>query len=92
MMLQFIKEGVDDVNLAVTLSHAVETICTKRIGPGIAIPMMSTLCGISDIGEIDALTNGSSSYKQRNFIPVVPFLVKSINEAIMKTTGQQKKY
>jgi hypothetical protein len=84
-------QGVD-TDLATTLTPDLDILCKKPHQAADRVPTVTSLCAVSSIEDIDALTVGATTvYKPRNFIPITPFLLTTCNEAIMAFQGAPKK-
>ena len=60
-------------------------------GP-IGIPTQTSIVEVSSEAEFDTLTAGAATtYKPRTFIPVVPFLLKTVGDAVNKSNRAAKK-
>ena len=68
-------------------------ILKKLSGGGNApVPTMTHLLAVSSVDEVNSLvTSATVQFRPRNFIPVPPFLVKEIDEAISKSNGDAKR-
>ena len=61
-------------------------------GAAAQIPTQTSLVGVSSEAEFDALTVGATTtYKARNFIPVVPFLLEIVSDTVATENGAAKK-
>ena len=60
-------------------------------GPATPIPKTTDLLGVTTEADITNLQAGSTTtYRARNFIPIVPFLLDDINSAIVQHNGNAK--
>ena len=56
-----------------------------------SIPTASHLLNVTSIDEVDSLAIGqTTSYKPRNFVPVPPFLLTTLDDTISKSNGNTK--
>jgi hypothetical protein len=70
--------------------HDSFTLCEKPAGPAIAVPTATNILAITSIADIEALSDGTTTYEPRNFIPITPFLCKTVNESIKTNKGECK--
>ena len=62
----------------------------KPTGVVVVVPTFTNILAVMNIEEIEALMNGTTTYKPRNFIPIAPFLCKAICELIERSRGDSK--
>ena len=68
-------------SIATTLD--INVLCNIQSDNAVAVPSMTTLLGLTDIDQIDNIaTSATVTYRVRNFIPVPPFLLKTILKII----------
>jgi hypothetical protein len=69
----------------------IEVIFEKPAGAAVAVPTPTSILAITSVEDIDGLTDGvTTTYKPRNFIPIPPFLMHSINSTIATSRGDAK--
>ena len=78
-------------DMAVHLTPDMETMCANHEGAATPVPTITNLAGITKEEDIGDLAVGArTTFRARNFIPIVPFLLNDINEAILKHQGKAK--
>ena len=94
---------VYDNNVEFGIIQGIETDCSVPMTPdttilletpagnAVATPTVTSLLAVKSIEDIDALTNGTTTtYKPRHFIPITPFLCKTISKSIEKNESDCK--
>ena len=80
-------QGIED-EMTMNVTPDVETLCKTPAGAAVPVPTITALLGIKKSEDFDTITAGArSTYKPRNFVPVVPFLVKPVSAAIISANG-----
>ena len=82
-------QGLEN-ELATQMTPEAITLFEKPTGTAVAVPTATNILSITSIDDIEALTDGTTTYKPRNLIPITPFLVKDINEGIKQNRGDGK--
>ena len=82
-------EGVDKES-STFMTPDTDVLFEKPSGTAAAVPNVTNIFVVTNIGEIQALTNGTSNYKPRNFIPIAPFLCQAVSESIEKSRGDSE--
>ena len=80
-------QGLDSpMTLNVTPDESV--LFAQPTGAATAIPKIADLLGVASKADITSLTVGSTTtFKARNFIPIVPFMLGDISTAITEGNG-----
>jgi hypothetical protein len=66
----------------------IDTLCTNIDGDPVAMPTTTNLVGLTTLESVENLTlSATIRYKPRNFIPIPPFLLKTIQETITNHNG-----
>ena len=69
----------------------IDILCKKPEGDAIPTPTPTILNGISSLAHIEALElSATISYLPRNFIPIPPFLLKTVHDTIASHNGDAK--
>ena len=76
-------EGVDKYS-ATLMTPDIDILFEKPTGAAVVVPTVSNILAVTNIAEIEALTNGTTTYKPRIFIPIDMFLCQVICELIKK--------
>ena len=85
-----IIQGVES-ELTVNATPDIDTLCRKPTQAAALVPTITSLLGIKKEEDINTVAAGTrSTYKPRNVIPVVPFLVDVINSTIQGANGSAK--
>ena len=83
-------QGIDK-DIATRLTPDMTVLRTTPAGAATPIPTSTNLLGISSVDEVGGLTVGArTTYKPRNVMPIIPFLLKDINMAITNNQGSAK--
>ena len=78
-------------DMATTMTPDIDVLCSMTATAAIPVPTVTDILKASNLAEIDALTNGTTTtYKPRNFIPIIPFLCQDISEMILESQGDCK--
>ena len=89
VQIGFIQGASKD--MATTMTPDIDILCSMTATTAIAVPTVTDILKATNAAEIDALTNGTTTtYKPRNFIPIIPFLCQDISEMIMASQGDCK--
>ena len=83
-------QGVDN-DSSTQMTPDATILFEKPTGAAVAVPTATNILAVTSIADIEALTDGTTTYKPRSFIPVTPFLCQDINNTIVKTQGDCKK-
>ena len=83
-------EGVDKES-ATFMTPDIDVLFEKPSGRAVVVPNAADIFAVTNIEEIQALANGTSNYKPRNFIPIAPFLCQAVCESIEKSGGDSEK-
>ena len=62
-------------------------LCEPQSSGAVHTPTVTNILNVTSITDIDALSDGSLTYKPRNFIPVTPFLCQTVSESVMEDQG-----
>ena len=80
-------QGIEK-DLAVHLTPDIVVLCESPEGAATPVPTSTNLLGVSKEEEVNNLTVGArSTYRPRNLMPIIPFLLKPINDAITAHDG-----
>ena len=82
-------QGVD-CESSTPMTPDTDTLFDTPDGTALAVPTATNLLAVKTIDDINALTNGTTTYKPRTFIPITPFLCQDISESIEKHQGDCK--
>ena len=82
-------QGVE-TNSSTQMIPDVVSLTEKPTGAAIAVPTATNILAVTSIDEIEALTDGTTTYKPRNFIPIPPFLCQDIGNVIVHHQGNCK--
>ena len=77
-------------SLAMTMTPDTATLFEQPAFASQAVPTVTNILKATTSEEVDALVDSASKYKPRNFIPVPPFLVRSIASVITSSKGNAK--
>jgi hypothetical protein len=82
-------EGIGK-STSLTMTPDIEILCdTPAIMAPVPIPSTTQLLSVTNQEQLQDLTESATvTYKARNFIPVPPFLLNSVNNAISNSNGQ----
>ncbi len=68
-----------------------EVLFEKPAGVAVPVPTPTSILAITSVEDVDGLADGATTtYKPRNFIPIPPFLMHSINSTIATSRGDAK--
>jgi hypothetical protein len=68
-----------------------EVLFEKPAGVAVPVPTPTSILAITSVEDVDGLADGATTtYKPRNFIPIPPFLMHSINSNIATSRGDAK--
>ena len=80
-----------DKSTAVTMTPDISVLCNDHDNSSVTVPKIADILAVSTGTEIDALAISSTvTFKARNFIPILPFLIDPINEGIKSSNGDAK--
>ena len=83
-------QGVDK-EVAAIVTPNIDTLLSIESAAAVQVPTMTNLWSVSTIEDINNLVAGATTtYRPRNFIPLVPFLLIDANESILKNNGSAK--
>ena len=75
-------QGLEQV-LTMNVTPDLEVLCKNPATAATPVPTTTSLLNVKAQDEIATLTAGARcTYKPRNFIPIVPFMVKDISDTI----------
>ena len=67
------------------------TLCKVEVPTAAPVPTANHVFGVSNVEDVDNLTESATvTYKPRNFIPLPPFLMEPIHDAITASNGDAK--
>ena len=73
------------------MTPEIDVLCKVKSENEVSIPTNSQLFGLSSVDQVDGLSTSSrNKFLPRNFIPIPPFLLSSVHEAIGKSNGDAK--
>ena len=76
------------VNTTWPMTPNTEILCKTPEGAAVATPTPTHLNGLTSIDNVEALNlSATITYKPRNFIPIPPFLLKIVQQAIAENDG-----
>ena len=81
-------QGIQDPCL-LTLDLKVLTSTPNE--SSLSVPTLTNLFTVSNKEELRDVQKGSTCYMPRNFIPVPPFLLNTINDSILNSNGELSK-
>ena len=83
-------QGIDP-DLVSILTLDLTGLCEKPDQVADEVPTMTNLFAAESMEDIENLVVGATTtYKPRNFVPITPFLLKTVNESILKNDGSAK--
>ena len=83
-------QGVGE-GLTLNMTPDRDILFATPTGAASPVPTATNMMNITSVSDIDGLVVGASTtYKPRNFMPVVPFLLKDVNKAIVNHNGSTK--
>ena len=75
----------------VIISPDIETFVNTPTVVAVPVPTITQIFSTTTVGQSDALQNSQSViFKPRNFIPISPFILKPIQDAISKWNGDSR--
>jgi hypothetical protein len=77
-------------SLAMTMTPDTASLFEQPTFASQVVPTVTNILKATTSEEVDVLVDSASKYKPRNFIPVPPFLVRSISSAITSSKGNAK--
>ena len=84
--IQGIGEALDGI-----MTPDVDGITTVESNTTQPVPTINTLLAVDSIDEVDALNPSATiTMKPRNFVPVPPFLLTAVHEAIQTSNGDSR--
>jgi hypothetical protein len=73
---------------ATFLKPDIDTLFKNYEGQAVATPSTTNILNVTSIEQVDQLTDSATvTYSPRNFIPIPPFLLKTVHEAISISNG-----
>ena len=83
-------EGVEEGATCIT-SPDFEVLCDLPLATAEATPTATNLLNVSSVDDVNALVVGTTTYKPRNFVPIPPFMLESMNKSIAESNGDTKR-
>ena len=85
-----IIQGIES-ELTVNVTPDIEILCKQPTAAAAPVLTITSLLSIKASADFDTTTSGTrSTYKPRNCVPVVPFLVQPISKAIISSDGSAR--
>ena len=72
-------QGVD-VDSSTPMTPDIDTLFDTPDGAALTVPTATNLLAVKTIDDIDTLTNVTTTYKPRTFIPITLFLCQDVSE------------